>query len=105
MTGYSEITIHYTISRGVAQLITSGWRQPVRSRVNERFGLKPAVQDISSEVSKIDVPTLVLAGELDQLDLIEQHKREVVAPIPNAQFDVIKGSGHLISFLGARTSS
>jgi pimeloyl-ACP methyl ester carboxylesterase len=54
------------------------------------------LEDISSEVSKIDVPTLVLAGELDRLDSIEQHKREVVARIPNAQFAIVKGSGHLI---------
>ncbi len=54
------------------------------------------LEDISSEVSKISVPTLVLAGELDQLDSIEQHKREVVARIPNARFEIVKGSGHLI---------
>jgi pimeloyl-ACP methyl ester carboxylesterase len=54
------------------------------------------LEDISSEASKIGVLTLVLAGELDQLDSIEQHKREVVARIPNAQFEIIKGSGHLI---------
>jgi 3-oxoadipate enol-lactonase len=54
------------------------------------------LEDISSEVSKINIPTLVLAGELDQLDSTEQHKREVVARIPNAQFEIIKGSGHLI---------
>ena len=54
------------------------------------------LEDISSEISKISVPTLVLAGELDQLDSVEQHKREVVARIPNAHFAIIKGSGHLI---------
>lgn len=54
------------------------------------------LEDISSEVSKINVPTLVLAGELDQLDSVEQHKREVVARIANAQFAIVKGSGHLI---------
>lgn len=54
------------------------------------------LEDISSEVTKIAVPTLVLAGELDQLDSIEQHKREVVARIPNARFEVIPRSGHLI---------
>ena len=53
-------------------------------------------EDISSEISKINVPTLVLAGELDQLDSVEQHKREVVARISNAQFTIVKGSGHLI---------
>lgn len=54
------------------------------------------LEDISSEVPKISVPTLVLAGELDQLDSVEQHKREVVARIPNARFEIIEGSGHLI---------
>lgn len=54
------------------------------------------LEDISSEVPKITVPTLVLAGELDQLDSIEQHKCEVVARIANARFAVIPHSGHLI---------
>lgn len=54
------------------------------------------LEDISSEVSRITVPTFVLAGELDKLDSIEQHKREVVARIPNARFAIVKGSGHLI---------
>jgi pimeloyl-ACP methyl ester carboxylesterase len=54
------------------------------------------LEDISSEISKISVPTLVLAGELDQVDSIDQHKHEVVARNPNARFAIIKGSGHLI---------
>jgi len=54
------------------------------------------LEDISSEVASINVPTQVIAGELDQLDSIEQHKHEVVARIPNAQFTIIKGSGHLL---------
>jgi 3-oxoadipate enol-lactonase len=54
------------------------------------------LEDISSEVRKIAVPTLVLAGELDRLDSIEQHKREVVARIANARFEIIPRSGHLI---------
>jgi pimeloyl-ACP methyl ester carboxylesterase len=54
------------------------------------------LEDISSEALKIGVPTLVLAGELDRLDSIDQHKREVVARIPNARLEIIKGSGHLI---------
>ncbi len=54
------------------------------------------VEDISSEVSKIAVPTLVLAGELDNLDSVEQHRREVLPRIASAQLEVIAGSGHLI---------
>jgi pimeloyl-ACP methyl ester carboxylesterase len=54
------------------------------------------LEDISSEVPKIAVPALVLAGELDRLDSIEQHKREVVGRIANARFEIIPRSGHLI---------
>lgn len=54
------------------------------------------LEDISHEVPKIAVPTLVLAGELDQLDSIEQHKREVVARIADARLEIIPRSGHLI---------
>jgi 3-oxoadipate enol-lactonase len=53
-------------------------------------------EDISAAVSKINVPTLVLAGELDKVDSIEQHKREVVARISGARLEVIAGSGHLL---------
>jgi len=54
------------------------------------------LEDISSEVSKISVPTLVLAGELDHLDSVEQHRREVIARIPGARLNIIPHSGHLL---------
>jgi pimeloyl-ACP methyl ester carboxylesterase len=54
------------------------------------------VEDISAEVSKITVPTLVVAGGLDNLDSVEQHKREVLSRIPNSKLVVIADSGHLI---------
>jgi pimeloyl-ACP methyl ester carboxylesterase len=54
------------------------------------------LEDISPEVAKINVPTVLLAGELDQVDSIERHKTEVLAYMPNAEFKIIKGSGHLI---------
>lgn len=60
------------------------------------YPMSSILEDISSEATKIAVPTLVLAGKLDQLDSIEQHKREVVARIANARFEIIPRSGHLI---------
>ncbi|SEB43111.1 alpha/beta fold hydrolase [Terriglobus roseus] len=53
-------------------------------------------EDISAEVPKIDVPTLILAGEHDNLDSIEQHRREVLSRISRASLEVVSGSGHLI---------
>jgi pimeloyl-ACP methyl ester carboxylesterase len=50
------------------------------------YPLESILEDISSEVAKINVPTVLLAGELDQVDSIERHKTEVLAYIPNAEF-------------------
>ena len=58
--------------------------------------MESILEDISSEVAKINVPTVLLAGELDQVDSIERHKTEVLAYIPNAEFKTVNGSGHLI---------
>jgi pimeloyl-ACP methyl ester carboxylesterase len=54
------------------------------------------LEDISPQISKIVVPTFVLAGELDRLDSVEQHQREVVARIPGAKLEIIPDSGHLL---------
>jgi pimeloyl-ACP methyl ester carboxylesterase len=54
------------------------------------------LEDISSEVTRITVPTLVLAGEHDRLDSVEQHRREIITRIPNARLEIIPDSGHLI---------
>ena len=53
-------------------------------------------EDISAEVRRIAVPTLILAGEHDRLDSLEQHRREVLARITNSKLQIIPGSGHLI---------
>jgi pimeloyl-ACP methyl ester carboxylesterase len=54
------------------------------------------LEDISSKISQIIVPTLVLAGDQDRLDSIEQHRREIIARIPNARLSIVVDSGHLI---------
>ena len=56
------------------------------------------LEDISAEISGIAVPTLVIAGEQDRLDSVEQHQREVVDRIPGATLQIIPQSGHLLPF-------
>jgi pimeloyl-ACP methyl ester carboxylesterase len=55
-----------------------------------------AYEDISGAVGKIAVPTLILAGDEDKQDPLEQHRREVLPRIPGANIKVIRDSGHLI---------
>jgi len=40
-------------------------------------------------VGNIAVPTLILAGDQDRQDPLEQHQREVVSRIPGAKIKVI----------------
>jgi pimeloyl-ACP methyl ester carboxylesterase len=55
-----------------------------------------AYEDISGVVGKIAVPTLIVAGDQDRQDPLEQHRREVLPRIPGANIEVIRDSGHLM---------
>ncbi|WP_334963519.1 alpha/beta fold hydrolase [Nostoc sp.] len=55
-----------------------------------------AYEDISAEVNNIAVPTLIVAGDQDRQDPVEQHKREVLSRIPGAKMQIIQDCGHLI---------
>lgn len=55
-----------------------------------------AYEDISAVVRNIAVPTLILAGDEDRQDPLEQHEREVLPRIPGSKIKVIHNSGHLI---------
>jgi len=52
-------------------------------------------EDISKEAASISVPTLVIAGEFDKVDPPGVLEKEVVGIIPNAQFEIVHGVGHL----------
>jgi pimeloyl-ACP methyl ester carboxylesterase len=55
-----------------------------------------AYEDISARVKDIAVPTLVVAGDQDRQDPVEQHRREVLPRIPGAKLHVIPECGHLV---------
>lgn len=55
-----------------------------------------AYEDISAFVGNILVPTLILAGDQDRQDPVEQHEREVLPRIPAAKLKIIRDSGHLL---------
>lgn len=55
-----------------------------------------AYEDISAEVGQIAVPTLIIAGEQDRQDPVEQQEREVLPRISGATMRIIPNCGHLI---------
>jgi pimeloyl-ACP methyl ester carboxylesterase len=62
----------------------------------EEWPLRGIAQDITAAARQIDVPTLVLAGEHDQVEPVDVLKNNLVPYISGASFAVIEGSGHLI---------
>jgi pimeloyl-ACP methyl ester carboxylesterase len=56
---------------------------------------KGMLEDISGAVPDISVPTLVLAGENDQVEKIDSLERALLPNIPTARMTVIPETGHL----------
>ncbi|WP_236016019.1 alpha/beta fold hydrolase [Brucella endophytica] len=52
-------------------------------------------EDITEQVGKIDVPTVVIAGELDKVDTPDVLRAELLSRLPGAAMHVLAGTGHL----------
>jgi pimeloyl-ACP methyl ester carboxylesterase len=57
--------------------------------------LYASLEDITREVAAIDVPAIVIAGELDRVDSVETLRSQLLPHIPHARMQVVPGSGHL----------
>jgi len=53
-------------------------------------------EDITAAVGAIDVPTVVLSGERDQVDRIDTLQAELLPRIPHAEMHILRGVGHLL---------
>jgi pimeloyl-ACP methyl ester carboxylesterase len=58
--------------------------------------MKTMMEDITGAVAHIRVPVLIVAGELDKVDLVDVLKSEVLARIPGATMQTLPGTGHLL---------
>jgi pimeloyl-ACP methyl ester carboxylesterase len=52
-------------------------------------------EDITGEVTAIDVPVLVIAGERDQVDRVETLQAELLPRIAGARLEILPSIGHL----------
>ncbi|CAE6824181.1 alpha/beta fold hydrolase [Paraburkholderia haematera] len=53
------------------------------------------LEDITGDVVSINVPVMVIAGELDQVDRVETLQKELLPRIAAARLHVLPGTGHL----------
>jgi pimeloyl-ACP methyl ester carboxylesterase len=54
-----------------------------------------SLEDITRDVAAIDVPTVVIAGEVDRVDSVDLLKAELLSRVPHAVLHVLPGTGHL----------
>jgi pimeloyl-ACP methyl ester carboxylesterase len=54
-----------------------------------------SLEDITRDVAAIDVPTVVIAGEVDRVDGVDLLKAELLSRVPHAVLHVLPGTGHL----------
>ena len=52
-------------------------------------------EDITAAVALIDAPTIIISGELDQVDRVATLQAELLPHIPHAAMHVLPGTGHL----------
>ena len=52
-------------------------------------------EDIRERVGLIQVPTLVIAGELDKVDPVSELQSELLSRILHAEMEIIPATGHL----------
>ncbi|MGY4954422.1 alpha/beta fold hydrolase [Streptomyces nigrescens] len=52
--------------------------------------------DVTDAVRAVDVPVLVLAGEHDQVEPPHVLQRHLLPSVPQARFDIVPDSGHLL---------
>lgn len=57
--------------------------------------LSASQEDITAQAAMIDVPTMVIAGAEDRVDPPDVLRRELLPHIPQAQFHLLPGVGHL----------
>ena len=78
----------------LAERVRAGMVSDIRAAGFVRATRAMAATNHSAELARLDVPTLVLAGEHDGVTGVEQ-SRELVSLIPGATLAVIPDAGHL----------
>jgi 3-oxoadipate enol-lactonase len=82
------LTVRMPASDVVEQIIADNFAGSPQAKL--AWPTSSAYEDISAHLEDIAVPTLVMAGEQDRQDSLEQHQREVLRRIPGAKLHVIR---------------
>jgi pimeloyl-ACP methyl ester carboxylesterase len=76
-----------------AQVIEDGLRGSPEAK--RAWPLSTSQEDLREVVGRIEVPTLIIAGELDKVDPASELKSQLLPRIPHAEMKIISATGHL----------
>jgi pimeloyl-ACP methyl ester carboxylesterase len=89
-----QMLTHIPLSREDSEmLISDALRGSPAARA--AWGRQTSLENITDAVTRIDTPTLVISGEYDKIDRVEDLKRELLPRIPGAVLQVLPDVGHL----------
>lgn len=99
----SQASIEFSIDNVLtARPLTPSQRQQViadslrgGAQAKASWPLATSQEDISSTTAQIAVPTMVIAGEKDQVDSVATLKQELVSRLMDVTFEVLADTGHL----------
>lgn len=77
----------------VEQVVADSLRGTLDAKL--AWPMQSMCEDLGAMVPRIQVPVLIVAGELDHVDPPAQVKAEVLARIPTASLHELSGTGHL----------
>jgi pimeloyl-ACP methyl ester carboxylesterase len=80
-------------ARVLEQVIEDSLRGSPKAK--EAWPRATSLENISEDALKVDVPTIVISGELDRVDPVAVLRKELLTRIPSAVLHVIPETGHL----------
>jgi pimeloyl-ACP methyl ester carboxylesterase len=69
--------------------------QSLAHLLREYLARLPSVIELAPRLARLDVPTLIVAGEQDAAAL--PTARELAAALPNARLEIVAGAGHVVN--------
>lgn len=70
-----------------------------RTLADEVVHFRSGLESIIDRYGEITTPTVVIAGDVDPVTLLDRTGRRLAAVIPNAQLTILPGTGHMVHHL------
>lgn len=86
------------VPRGYLDLVAASWlgRRQLKAYLDDESSLNASLKKLSKSYSEIDVPVVIVTGDLDQIVSARDNAYRLKAAITNARLITLKDTGHEI---------